>query len=259
MELFFREYGEGKPLIILHGVLGLSDNWVTFARKIAEEGFRVLIPDQRNHGQSPHHDTFNYYALVDDLVEFIDAHQIEDPVIMGHSMGGKVAMRYALENPDAIDKLIVVDTSMRTYTRHNYHRQLIDAMLNIDFNMIESRTDVEKELEKTINSERIRQFLLKNLYWNDNEELAWRPNFEVIGESLEEMYDGVFYSTRFEKPVLFVKGGKSEYILPEDLRNIRENFPNATLETIEDGTHWVHADDPEKFYEIVREFLLGDE
>ena len=258
MELFHREYGSGKPFIILHGVLGLSDNWVSFARNIAEEGFHVYIPDQRNHGQSPHHRTFNYYALVDDLVEFIDQHDIQNPVVMGHSMGGKVAMRYALENTHEIEKLIIVDTSMRTYVGHTYHRQLINTMLEVDFSKVENRSDVEEQLNEKISSERVRQFLLKNLYYNNNDQLAWRPNFEVIGENLEDMYQGVFYSTRFEKPALFIKGGKSQYIVAEDFRSIRKNFPNVRFKTIEEGTHWVHADEPEEFYQIVKDFVTEE-
>ena len=256
MELFFREYGKGKPLVILHGLLGISDNWVSFARRISHSGFHCLIPDQRNHGHSPHHTVLNYYALTDDLAEFISRQGLDNPYIIGHSMGGKVAMRYALENPDSVGKLVVVDTSLRTYDRFRYHQRLVDAMLSVDFDRVRSRQEAEEVLQDHIEDERIIQFLLKNLFWKEKTRLGWRPNLEAIGENLENMYDGVFYSTRFDHPALFVRGGLSDYILEQDIPAIYENFPEARIETIESGTHWVHADDPEEFFLMVRSFLM---
>lgn len=255
MELFYREYGKGQPLIILHGLLGISDNWVAFSRKLSEEGFHIFIPDQRNHGQSPHHPVLNYYALTDDLAEFIDTHHIVKPVILGHSMGGKVAMRYTLEHPSSVEKLIVVDTSLRTYYRFNYHLKLIDAMLSIDFNLSKTRAEVEAKLREKIQDERLILFLLKNLYWKERGKLGWRPNLQAIGYHVDSMYDGVFYSTKFVKPALFIRGGKSDYILDEDIPAIQQNFPQAEIITIDNGSHWVHADEPELFYSIVNEFL----
>ena len=138
MELFFRHYGLGQPMIILHGIFGVSDNWVSFARQMAKD-YEIFLPDQRNHGQSPHDPTLNYFALCADLQEFIEQHNIENPIILGHSMGGKVAMRFALENPDLIKALIVADISMRTYQRRHRHLEMIDAMMNVDFNKSENR------------------------------------------------------------------------------------------------------------------------
>jgi pimeloyl-ACP methyl ester carboxylesterase len=255
MDLFYREYGKGQPLILLHGILGISDNWVTFARRISHLGFRCLIPDQRNHGHSPHHRILNYYALTDDLAEFISRHGLEDPIILGHSMGGKLAMRYTLENPAKVDKLIVVDTSLRTYVRFHYHQQLIDTMLSVDFDTVHSRQEVEDHISSRIDDERLVQFLLKNLFWIDKTRLAWRPDLIAIYDNLENMYDGVFFTTRFERPALFVRGGMSDYILDQDFPAIYTNFPAARVETIESGTHWVHADDPEGFFNLVSGFL----
>jgi esterase len=255
MDLFYREYGEGEPLIILHGLLGISDNWAGIARKIADDGYRVLIPDQRNHGRSPHHPVLNYYALTDDLTEFIEKRGLEKPIIMGHSMGGKVAMRYTLENPGSVSRIIIVDTSLRTYVRFNYHLNLIDAMLSVDFSKSASRAEAGKALSLKIADKRMVQFLLKNLYWKEKNLLAWRPDLQAIGYHIEEMYDGVFYSARFDKPALFVRGGKSDYILEEDYQAIYQNFPDALIKTVENGTHWVHADEPAEFYRLVSEFL----
>jgi esterase len=255
MELYYREYGEGQPIVILHGLLGISDNWVGFARRLAEEGYRILIPDQRNHGQSPHHPVLNYYALTDDLSEYIETHHLAKPIILGHSMGGKVAMRYTLEHPGAVDRLIVVDTSLRTYFRFNYHLRLIDAMLSVDFNEAGTRQDVEVKLAERIKDDRLVQFLMKNLYWKEKGKLGWRPDLQAISYHVDAMYDGVFYSTRFDRPALFVRGGLSDYILEEDIPAIIQNFPQAIIKTISRGTHWVHADEPEEFYQLVAEFL----
>lgn len=255
MELFSREYGEGPPLILLHGIFGISDNWVTVGKRIAGLGYHVIIPDQRNHGRSPHSPAFNYYALVDDLTEFVDAHGIESPILMGHSMGGKVAMRYILENPDMVSGLIAVDVSLRTYVVHHQHRELIDAMKSADLGRARSRSDVEAQLKERIKSERIRLFLMKNLFWKDHDRLGWRLNLRALEENLESMYDGVFYSTQYRGPALFIKGGNSDYISEDDKPDILEKFPRARIETIPGATHWVHADAPEAFFSLVSDFL----
>lgn len=255
MELFYREYGEGEPIIILHGLLGVSDNWVSTARKLAKEGFRVLIPDQRNHGQSPQSPVFNYYALTDDIAEFIETKRLVRPVILGHSMGGKVAMRYTLENPDSVSKLVIVDTSLRTYIRFDYHLKLIDAMLSVDFSVSQSRKEVESVLSGKIRDKRMVQFLLKNLFWKEKSLLAWRPNLLAISDNIEALYDGVFYSSRFEKPALFIRGGKSDHVLEEDYAAIYQSFPDAEIQTVENTTHWVQADKPEVFYQMLLKFL----
>jgi pimeloyl-ACP methyl ester carboxylesterase len=255
MELFYRQFGEGKPLIILHGLLGISDNWVSYAKQVSASGYRVYIPDQRNHGHSPHHQIFNYYALTDDLHEFIEQRQIKSPVLLGHSMGGKVAMRYALENADQVERIIIVDTSLRTYVRFNYHLKLIDAMQSINFDFVKTRQEVETQLAERIPDPRMIRFLMKNLFWKERHKLGWRPDLQSISYHIDSMYDGVFYSTRFEGPALFIRGGQSDYVLEEDYQAIRTNFPQASIETIHEGSHWVHADAPEEFQRITMEFL----
>ncbi len=255
MELFYRHYGHGTPIVILHGLLGISDNWVAVSRKLADEGYSVYIPDQRNHGQSPHHPVLNYYALTDDLAEFIGQHHLEKPVLLGHSMGGKVAMRYTLENPGNVERLVVVDTSLRSYVRFNYHLKLIDAMLSVDLDGAKGRQDVAEMLAGKIQDPRLVQFLVKNLFWKEKGRLGWRPNLPAISYNVDSMYDGVFYSVRFDGKAIFVRGGQSDYILEEDIPAIMHNFPHAEIKTIENGTHWVHADEPDEFYKILLEFL----
>ena len=255
MQLFYRTYGEGKPFIILHGLFGISDNWVSFAKKIAELGYQVFILDQRNHGQSPHSPNFNYLALVDDLFEFIDEHELEDAIILGHSMGGKVAMRFALENPDYLSKLIVVDISLRQYPPRDYHLKVINAMKKVDFSKIERRQDVEVILANDIESPRIRQFVMKNLYRKEEKEFAWRMCLDCIANNLDEMFDGIEPEHPLDKPTLVVRGGASDYVLDSDLPPLINAFPQVNIKTIEKATHWVHAEAPEQFFKYVEEVL----
>ena len=255
MKLFYRSFGEGPAVIILHGLFGISDNWVTFGRKLAEEGYQVYIPDQRNHGQSPHSPVFNYLALADDLNEFIEDHDIEEPVIIGHSMGGKVTARYALENPELLKKVIIVDISLRAYPGRSSHKKIIDGMRRINFDMAHSRKQVDMLLSERIPDFRIRQFILKNLYWKEKDRLDWRINFEAICDNLDELFDGIDTIDRFDKPALFIRGGLSDYIIEEDFPVIKYNFPQSEIVTIENATHWVHAEAPEKFAKLVFDFL----
>jgi pimeloyl-ACP methyl ester carboxylesterase len=259
MKLFYRKYGKegAQPLIILHGLFGISDNWVTYGKRIAAEGFEVFIPDMRNHGHSPHSNTFNYFALTDDLFDFIDEHEIENPVILGHSMGGKVAMRFALENPVFVKRLIVVDITLKAYGPRHSHLRIIEAMRKVDLSKAKTRREVETMVAEFIKEPRIRLFVLKNLYRTKNNTFAWRINIDGIAENLDQMFDSIDTLAKFEKPALFIKGGASDYILPEDFPQIRYNFPNAEIVTIEGASHWVHVEAPEKFYQITSGFLAG--
>lgn len=259
MKLFYREYGQGQPLIILHGVFGISDNWVSFARSV-EDRFRVLIPDQRNHGQSPHDPTFNYFALCADLLEFIEEHELEDPIILGHSMGGKVAMRFALENPDMLKALVIADISMRTYPRRFRHLDMIDAMLNVDFESAQTREDVEIQLQDKIREKRIRQFAMKNLYRRERSgQFAWRLNLEAINLNMDEVFEGIDMEETFGKPTLFIRGGNSDYVKYEDYDQIYRNFLKADIETIEGVGHWLHAEKPETFLTLFNQFITANE
>jgi len=260
MELFFRKYGnEGdQPIIILHGLFGISDNWVSYARRIAMEGFEVFVVDQRNHGQSPQSDNFNYLALTDDLFDFIDENEIEDPIIIGHSMGGKVAMRFALENPHMLKKLVVVDITLKAYGPRDNHRQIIEAMNSVDFELVRNRSEIEKQLAVYIPDFRIRQFIMKNLHRKDKNEFEWRIYLEGLENNLDQMFDSIDTIIKFDKPTLFIKGGASDYILIEDFPQIRYNFPNAEIITIAGATHWVHVEAMERFYQLTLGFASGE-
>ena len=260
MELFFRKFGhEGdQPLIILHGLFGVSDNWVTFARRIAMEGFEVFIPDQRNHGQSPGSGNFNYLALTDDLFEFIDEHEIEQPMLLGHSMGGKVVMHFSLKNPELIKKLVVVDITLKAYPPRTQHKQIIRAIRQINLDGMKNRRQVEDQLVAIIADQRIRQFVLKNLHRNAQNHFEWRLNIDGIETNLDDMFDAIQTKETFNKPALFIKGGVSDYILLEDFDAIRKNFPHAEIVTIAGSSHWVHVEAPERFYQLTYGFLTGN-
>jgi len=258
MKLFFRRFGQGNPLIILHGLFGISDNWVTIGKHLAK-AFDVYIPDLRNHGQSPHSRIFNFPALVHDLIEFTEENNLKDIILIGHSLGGITAMQFALQNPSAVTKIIIVDISLRKYRNFDDHQQLINAMLDVDFSIAHKRSDVEKQLLKTINSRRLCQFLLKNVYWRNKDTLDWRLNLVALNENLPLIYENTADDKQFKCPALFIRGGSSDYILDEDLDEIYKKFPRAELSTVPNATHWVHADAPEEFLKIVSRFLLSHE
>lgn len=254
MRLFFREYGQGEPIIILHGLFGLSDNWVTIARRIAEK-FHVFIPDQRNHGQSPHSDTFNYFALTTDLQEFIEEHQLENPVLIGHSMGGKVAMQFALDGPEMVKKLVVIDIGPGSYPIRSMHMDMISTMFSVDLSKTSSRSEIEKIIAKKIEDERTRLFIMKNLYRINPKTLVWRPNLKAIVANLEDISGQVAGGGKFKKPTLFIKGGRSDYISDKDEGLIYKLFPIAEIKTIEKAGHWVHADTPNALCRVLSNFL----
>ncbi len=252
MELFHQHYGEGHPLILLHGLFGMSDNWVSLARKMADD-FSVHVIDQRNHGRSGQHNVFNYEAMVDDLLEFLETHEIESTYLLGHSMGGKTAMQFALDYPEKVDKLIVADISADEY--NHKHDLIIEAMLLVDLEKFSTRSEVETELKKSIDSSRIRQFLLKNLYWKDRSSLGWKANLEVILENLPEIFRALDAPIPFNKPSLFLRGSESPYITQKHIPRIKKLFPKSRIETIEGASHWLHAEKPAEFYDYVTQFL----
>jgi esterase len=254
MQLNFKKVGEGEPLIILHGLFGSLDNWMTLAKKMGEH-FEVFVLDARNHGQSPHNNEFNYDIMADDLYEFILHHNIIDPIIIGHSMGGKTAMQFAMNYPTQLTKLIVADIAPKSYPVH--HNVIIDGMLALNLDKITTRKEADKELSKHLNDFSTRQFLLKNLYWVEKEKLAWRFNLPIINRDIAIIGQGLENIQTFEKPTLFIRGEKSNYITSNDYEAIKTIFPNTQIKTIDSG-HWVHAEKPTEFLEILFGFLLTD-
>lgn len=260
MKLFFRKLGQGQPLIILHGLFGSSDNWQTVAKQLAEH-FEVFLVDQRNHGLSPHNDQWDYQIMSDDLLELIEDHHIVNPILIGHSMGGKTAMHFAVEHPGLVYKLIVVDIAPKYYPVH--HKEIIDALLSLDLNKIHSRKEAEESLSKSIIDFGTRQFLLKNLYWlqQENEQekrLAWKFNLTVIDKNIERVGEAFTLKEQHcTVPTLFMRGSESNYIQDNDTPLIKKIFPNAALISIPHAGHWIHADQPTAFIKAVIDFVQG--
>jgi esterase len=251
MELFSRIEGKGQPFIILHGLFGLSDNWAMLARSWSEH-FEVHNIDLRNHGRSPWSDNWSYKYMAEDVLEYLNAHNISSAFVLGHSMGGKVAMQLAVDHPKRIEKLIVVDIGPKKYPTH--HRSIVDALKSIDFTQMEKRSDIEGALEPKIQDLGTRQFLLKNVH-RTSDGFAWRFNLNVIDQQLEEVGQSLEPDESFDSPALFIRGGKSGYILDDDLPAIHRHFPLMELKTIEGAGHWVHAEKPKEILDVVLSFL----
>ncbi|WP_435624737.1 alpha/beta fold hydrolase [Flagellimonas sp.] len=251
--LHSRIIGEGKPLLILHGFLGMSDNWKTLGNQFAELGFQVHLIDQRNHGKSFHSNEFDYEILSQDLWDYTEYHRISDAAIIGHSMGGKTAMQFAISHPSHVTQLIVADISPKYYPPH--HQYIIDALLHLDFDNISSRKEADQVLAQHLTDFGIRQFLLKNLYWIEPGKLSLRFNLNVLKNKMEEIGEGIPATSTFEGPTLFLRGDRSEYILPNDYGEIQKHFPNSVIETVEKAGHWLHAENPKQFFEKAANFL----
>lgn len=253
MKLFFRKIGEGKPVIILHGLFGLSDNWQTIGKSLAATDFSVYLVDLRNHGNSPHSDAFNYKVVADDVLELIESEKLNQPVLLGHSLGGKTAMQLALSFPEKIASAIIVDMAPRYYEPH--HQKIIEALQSVNFATVKSRGGVDKILSEKIPDTSTRQFLLKSLYWKEKDRLDWKFNLNAIANNIGEVGKEISSATQFTKPTLFIRGEKSKYILDSDFEGIKALFPNAEILTAPDAGHWVHADNPQWIAESVRTFL----
>lgn len=253
MKLHSLILGEGEPLIILHGFLGMSDNWKTLGKKFAEEGFQVHLIDQRNHGKSPHSEEFSYELMANDVVEYCNDQDLREVVLLGHSMGGKTAMLLACENQDMVKKLIVVDIAPKYYAPH--HQQILKGLTALDEANLTSRGEAEDFLEDYIPETGVRLFLLKNLYWKTKEKLSLRINLDVLKANIEQVGRALPQEAVYEGPVLFINGELSNYITKEEEPLIRQHFPEAKIETIAKSGHWVHAENMKDFYEAVIRFV----
>lgn len=246
--------GNGTPLLILHGYFGMSDNWKTIGMKYAET-FEVHLIDQRNHGRSFHAEEFDYELLVEDLLFYIEQHQLERVHILGHSMGGKVAMLFAVTYPELVGKLIIADIGPKSYPPH--HEIILEGLNAVNFEIQNSRKAVEDLLKIYIQEPGIRQFLLKNVYWKEKGKLAYRFNLQSLTDHNDEVGVALPSFTIFEGPTLFIRGAKSNYILEEDRALIKAHFPNSEIVTISGAGHWLHAENPSDFLKESQKFLLA--
>lgn len=251
--LYSKIEGSGKPFVILHGFLGMSDNWKTLGTQFAAQGFEVHMLDLRNHGRSIQSDEFNYQLMVNDVVEYCQDKNLTNINLLGHSMGGKVAMFLATQYPDIVEKLIVADIGVKFYKPH--HDDILNGLLAVDFSKQPSRNDVDEILKPYIPDFGTRQFLMKNLYWKSPGQLDFRFNLTalvankgIIGDALEE-------NAIYNKPTLFLKGAHSNYILDADVDEIKQHFPLAQVKEIAHAGHWLHAEKPTDFYKEVMTFM----
>ncbi len=256
MDLHFAAYGSGQPLIILHGLLGSGDNWVTVSKRLGEH-FRVFAVDARNHGRSPHDSRFDLEVMAEDIEHFMNQHDLRSAALLGHSMGGKTAMQCALTRPDRIGKLIVVDIAPRGYSHD--HDELLDALDTIDLTRFSERAEVEEALTPSVPRKAVRQFLVKNLRRDEVGGLVWKMNLPVIRENYAAIAGEVPAWGEFPGPTFFIRGGRSSYVRDDDRELILKMFPKAKIHTIVEAGHWVHADAPEEFVKVVREFLARED
>ncbi len=251
--LYSKIEGHGRPLLILHGFLGMSDNWKTLAAQYATLGFQVHVLDLRNHGRSFHSEEFNYDVMAQDIYDYCEAHQLETIDLIGHSMGGKVAMLFATKHPEKAKKLVVADIGPKYYSPH--HQTILEGLNAIDFSQKPSRNEVEATLKLYVSDFGTRQFLMKNLYWQTPEQLAFRFNLAVFNKQINQIGTALPEDAVFNKPTLFIRGGNSNYIKDTDFDAIKKHFPLAVLETIPNVGHWLHAENPVLFFEITKTFL----
>lgn len=253
MKLSYKVQGDGRPLVILHGLFGSGDNWQTMANRFAPD-FTVYLVDQRNHGHSPHSEEHSYRLMADDLLEFFEEHELKDAALLGHSMGGKTAMLFASENSYLLDKLIVADIAPKAYPPH--HQHILAALKRVDFSVMNSRKLVEEELRKTIVDNDTVFFLLKNLFWKAPGQLDWRFNAPVLSKTIEDI-TGDSGQQMCLVDTLFIRGMLSNYITDEDQVYLKHYFPHYQLSSIDGAGHWLHAEKPDQFFEVTHGFLLG--
>jgi esterase len=266
MKLFFRKYGNGPPLIILHGLYGSSDNWVTISKNLSEK-FTVYLPDQRNHGQSPHSDEHNYDLMSDDLNELVTDLKISKFFLAGHSMGGKVAVNFVLKWPEKINSLVIIDVSPFRYPfpankYYEEHKHILETVLSVNLSAISSRSQAESVLTEKIESERTRGFILKNLQRTGDQSFSWKMNAGSLYKNLSYIIDGLPRPivntepvTGF--PVTIIKGENSDYLNEEEFKAIRVLFPSAEMITVKNAGHWVHAERPDAVTEILLKQVSG--
>jgi pimeloyl-ACP methyl ester carboxylesterase len=263
VELFYRKEGSGSPLVIVHGLYGSSDNWLNIGKHLAEK-HTVYMIDQRNHGRSPFANSHTFNDMRNDLLEFYEKHKIEKATLLGHSMGGKTAMWFAYDFPEKVEKLVIADIAPKDYlllkedSQFYLHLNILLAMQEIDFSKIKSRSDVDDFMAQKIDDNRIRQFLLKNVAKDKTKnQYKWRVNAAVLYDHLDEIVSGVNKKWLDERapimsyPVIFIRGMKSKYILPEDELLIKEIYPDAQIVDIPEAGHWLHAEQPRKFMKAV--------
>lgn len=252
LNLYFRQLGSGKPIVILHGLFGSSDNWLTVSKAFAEK-YSVFLVDLRNHGQSPHTQTHTYEEMANDLAEFLVQNNLEKIVLIGHSMGGKTAMTFAQKYPDKIEKLVIVDISPRYYPPH--HERELKALHSLDLANLKNRQEADEIMAQTIPELGVRQFLLKNLYRTEEGIFKWRMNLPILSAQINNIGDESLKNSLVTIPTLFLRGENSNYIVQKDEELIKTLFENVEIKTVAGAGHWIQAEQPKAFQDLVFEFI----
>jgi esterase len=251
MRLNYQMQGHGTPLIILHGFLGSSDNWRSMSKRLSSH-FTVYCLDLRNHGQSPHSDAMDYPIMAADLREFVEERSLAQAFFLGHSMGGKVAMQFAGQYPEMVEKLVVVDIAPKAYPPT--HKSLLAALRAVDLRAAKNFSDIDAALSASIPEAAVRQFLIKNLT-RDERGFHWRIALDAIMQNYDALTQAVIVEPPFNKPACFIRAGRSNFVADEDSALIRKSFPQAEIKTIASAGHWVHTDAADEFYKTVTSFL----
>ena len=245
--------GTGTPFLILHGFLGMSDNWKSLGKRFAAQGYQMHLIDQRNHGRSFHDPVFSYQAMTADLLLYCEHHNLDQVVLLGHSMGGKTAMEFAVAHPERVTKLIIADIAPRHYDEH--HQDVLKGLGLLDLSIINSRAKADQVLANYIKEPGLRLFLLKNLYWIEKKQLALRVNLPVVTKEISQVGKALAITAVFDKETLFVRGDNSSYITSLDETSIQKQFPKSQIKTVSNAGHWLHVENPEQFHQIVVDFL----
>jgi esterase len=250
MQLHYQTIGQGQPLLLLHGLFGSGDNWGRVAKHFANT-HQVVCVDLRNHGKSPHSALQTYVEMAADLAELCESLNLQSIDLVGHSLGGKVAMQFATTYAERMRKLVVVDMAIRTYPDAQTH--LMDAMLAINLNAISSRSEADALLATSVSSQTIRQFLLMNLIKVDGK-LQWRINLPALKANYPNIREAICATAQYPKPCLFIYGERSDYVLGDDIAQLKTHFSQAQFASLPTG-HWVHAEQTEPFIHLVDSFL----
>ncbi|MEP2937663.1 MAG: alpha/beta fold hydrolase [Gilvibacter sp.] len=245
--------GEGSPLVILHGFLGMGDNWKSLGNRFATDGHQVHLVDQRNHGRSFHNAEFSYELMAQDVKRYCEANALEQIAVIGHSMGGKTAMQLAVTHPDLVNKLVVADIAPKLYPEH--HHEILKGMFGVFNADLASRSQADAILSQYVKEAGVRQFLLKNLYWKDKQTLGLRVNLPALSDHYKEVGKPLDSSALYKGQSLFLRGDRSGYIEDQDQLLIKKHFPDSRLLTVSNAGHWLHAENPEEFYQNVIDFL----
>lgn len=254
--IYSKVEGTGKPFLIIHGFLGMSDNWKSLSTQFANEGFEMHLLDMRNHGRSFHSNEFNYEVMVQDVLNYVNDKKIDTFILLGHSMGGKVSMNFACDYPERVAKLLVADISPREYARH--HQEVMTALNAVDFSKVTTRKEIEDVMSEFVKDFGTLQFLMKNVHRVTSDSFGFRFNLEAFNNDESIIGEALAVNKKFDGPTLFLKGDRSKYIQESDYVDIRNHFPNSMVKIISNSGHWLHAENPHDFFIKVNEFIYDE-